>query len=920
MNFRSVIDKLLVWRQDRHIRRRFVKKRTETELAALLLFAIESSRPLPLSDKHVRQAIFSMDSWNLGKELNHKKELEDHLFLSIEGLLIRDAQNSLGSEWQKWLQGSRVAGRCIDTMNPAICRALLCAVKTHKLTLNTIAKEDRDYLLECFRQHYEEALQRLGPKQSADAIPLLLQFAALENLRDATSSHSKMFLRWAQNRPIRPRALAAMDDDQALRAPLRGVGSPHGISVTFYSTASSPMPLRIACAGITGDPVINAKVFTSMFALALASTREPTFVMSNGAIISLDSDLLGSADEEEKSILAAVLGPAGPVQPSSGTVSLGMSQRDAIMLVTEQLQTLQEETGLVQVTRWRVEDRQSLESRIVDAVQAAPNGPRVINTDHDLTANGGVVDVLPLFRKDIDGKAVPIELEISSKSLGPRRVSDLMRQARNSYMQDLIAAGRRREAMAAVTFAEQDRLVKLWNSQSEVAKEELCRQNPNVTITRSVDFELGIVIRLTVPQTVSHREFEEGTRPSLRDSALHYQKKFGKLCEELKLINSDGGKADSLTLKLLVDSLIRHAPLYVEDSTIQLEYVKWVEHYSPVVWEEIIAQAKEIGIPVEVLAGDNVVFNVRSSANQDFVLIQPMMLVDLHDFVAFIRSDGFTDITPAGKAASLQDVLIADKATSVQTIGDIRERYYSWLRKKMEGVNPTQFQVATATPRFITSERIEALVGLRRAKQLLYRGNATAAAAIIKRIRNVDFAPIYFWGAVTHQFRFILHMKYAIHEYKPSYGDLAQQVLNLAVSDVINCLKGKRAHLDKQTEEFIGQLQAADPLFVNGLQNKDLSGELLQQLEQESIAISPEEDEQVRSASNALASLEMLDLAESMKRTGQALPFRGAKQSDVEKELNQIVAASDALSFHWPESAAQIAELPNLIGQSKTQH
>ena len=120
--------------------------------------------------------------------------------------------------------------------------------------------------------------------------------------------------------------------------------------------------------------------------------------------------------------------------------------------------------------------------------------PHVIRSDATWSEGAGVVHCLPLLHRDAAGGVQPVEIQIPYQLLGAERVFKLLRDARGVYMEQLIASGRRRQAFAQQTFAQQDLLVKRWKALSAAEKQAEIRRNPTVTITHSVDFELGISI------------------------------------------------------------------------------------------------------------------------------------------------------------------------------------------------------------------------------------------------------------------------------------------------------------------------------------------------------------------------------------------------------------------------------------------
>jgi hypothetical protein len=860
-------------------------------------------------------------------------------------------------EWHGWLEQARKAGHLIDVTNPAVCRAIKAASDAGKL--DGIEREDYDYLLDCFRRNYEEVLELLGPEEHEKALPVLLEFGAMGQVLEADSSSAKLLRRWASQRQARPRSLESLigkkDWVRAQAAPLRGVGSPHGVSVTIYYTGGSTLPARICCAGATADPVLNSKIFSSMFVTALACDVEPTFVVTGGAALSLRPQPRQSDDSPQRSLLSATVGPDGPVQPRADSVGLGMEPHEAMQLVTVMLSTMEEETGLVRVRRWDYDDALRLEERLAAALRVRQNRVHVINSDPATPENMGVTHFIPLLHRDEEGEVVPVAVEIPYRVLGAGTIVYLLREARDSYMRQLIANARRREATARDAFEKHDRAVKLWQAMSEAEKAQVCRETPVVTITQAYDFELGIIVPID-PQESDRRTYEEDLRPPLRDSAKRYAEKFAELCEKLSGLNREGGRADVVTFKLLVDSLLRRAPLPVESPAFRKEYERWVETTWPVVWAAVEEWAGARGLASETLAADNIVFNARLDPKRDVVVVEPLVAVDLHDFVARVDCQtGLVEILPAGRTPTLGEALIPDAARGVESLDALHGKFEAWVEAKYR-LSKAHGQLKSAEGSILSDARLRALLRLQQGKQQLFRGHADRAAETLDGIRSLDYTAGYFWGAVANQ---CLHLSKSVRPDNMPKGERAERLLNHAVGTLIGHLTGVPEEEDTSLEgalarlgvyvggdalsladhlgqirwrttranapvapkaaEYLRQLQAKDPRFVKRLTARGANvAQVIAEMEAATLKVKPEEEARMRAAAHAVSSLELMALAEELSSAADELPLAGEEIKKVQEVVAGLLDKADSLSFVSPSCDAQIKELPQMLGGGKS--
>lgn len=909
-------------RQESSLCRQFIKQKNNQALTDLLAFAIEHNRSFPIHNSKVRETLFNLSSWKV------EGEYQSQIFLFVEEYLFDNVEQSQKNEWHTWLRASRTSAHHVDVMSPTISQALSYAHNSGKL--DGLSSEDYDYLLGLYLQSYGEILDKTEPGDQQEMLPVLVEFATIAQILGPSEYSTRTLNNWARHRPLQPRALIGMSNEQVYYAPIRGVGSPHGVSVTIYQDAGSGTPIRISCAGSTGDATLNSQVFTSLFATALACDSEPTFVTSGGATLSLESRSRESVTRPTTNLLSAVIGPGGPVEPRSGAPTLGMSTEEAMTLVSDLFDRFQTSTGVVHVMRWQIEDAIQLENQITQALQVKDGSPFVIKSDDHYSEGAGVIHVIPLLHRNDKGTVEPIEIEIPYHLLGAEKVFNLLRKARQTYMEQLISNGQRRLELARRAYEEQDKQVKHWASLSEEQKEAICQRQPWVTITQSYDFELGLIIPLDPPEKVPRRDYEEYQRPQIRDHAREYAKRFAALCQKLEELNKPEGKADILTFKLLVDSMIRQAPLSIP-SRFQVEYRNWVEHSSFLVWAAIEGWARSRGFPPGTLAADNVLFNttLKVTRRRKSVVIQPWIMVDLHDFAIRIdRQKGVMEVFPSGKTPALADVFISDPENNIIDLSSLHKRFCLWVTNNLL-LDDREKQEDAIRSKIFNDSQIRAMITLAKAKQLLFKGDASQAQKIISTIRKFDLAPVYFWGAVAHQYQFLERnqTRFGLKLSQYSQREKAQRLLNAAVATLIEFSKppedvrsksadpyrltrtatSRRAlvPVDKEAKRFLQQLQSRDASFIQGL----LEQQPIFELEGKSLNWSEDDQKRFSAAVYALSSLEFLHLAETMKNTASGLPFEGVWTPNLKQDLKRVIEQTRSLTFRDSPITPQIEEM-----------
>ncbi|MBZ5594746.1 MAG: hypothetical protein LAP39_21080 [Acidobacteriia bacterium] len=958
MDFHRIRELIARWRLKRReasLYRDFVKDRKIVALGQLLSFVAQHDRNLPVERDDFREALFGLDWKRCCDELEAAHR--EIVFRAVDGYLFSLPPDASSGDWRSWIRMSRAAGRVLTVTEPAFAQGLLGAKRHGKL--DDLPKEDSDYLLSCYLRAYGEILERSGVDDRQFALPILLEFAAIAQVLGPTEYSSTILQRWVKHAQQKPRALASFSDDQAYDAPIRGVGSPNGASVTMYQGGQFSTPVRIAYAGTTGDRTLNAQMFSSLFSTALACDNDQSFLTPVGGILHLDYDRSTVTSSERRTVLRATIGIDGPVEPRAGMPSLGMEPDEAFELVAELFQRFRDSTGLVSVMHWGVGDADTLDERVRKALSSGGESTRRLKSEPSHSEAGGVIHVMPLLHRNKDGEIEAIQIPVSYSALNPDLVLKLTRTARQSYMAQLIANGRRREAMAQNAYTQHDRFVKRWQALTEAQKETECKAAPWVTITQSYNFELGMITVVEPPERVSLQEYEERRRPDLRDSAKQYAEKFGALCATLDKLNQTGGIADTLSFRFLIDAAIRGDSLLIADSRFRSEYKMWVDHTSAPVWALLEDWAIRRQYPVELMAADNILFNSRLSDDGLTVWIQPHIMIDLHDFEIIIDGAAGTMYAfPGGRTTSLKERLIPDRKHGILDPSTLHRQFCGWVQTHL-GISDARFKGDRNLRQKVMGEkRLAGLVLLQQGKRLLFKGELERSVEAFEKARKSDLAAVYFWGAVAHEYRFLrdyrqdlvgvgnldesakrdrllnaaLHI--LIESLKPaapklSMQDLEGQLRAAGLSDVLSSRGGKgrtalveqllassmtRAlPLDNNAKVLLDQLRARDAAFVKGLikDKPDIAA-----LESASLNLTAAEEERLRAAMYAVSSLDFLSLAETMKTVARSMPFAGRPSSELRKELEEIVRRTRTLPLTDPPGAPQIEELTGLLGQS----
>lgn len=952
---RDFIARWRLKRREAWLYRNFVANPRPVTLAYLLSFLTQNDLDLSVKGDEFRELLLRLD-WKKccdEIEITHR----EIVFQAVDTYLFGRAEDASTGAWRSWIKMSRVAGRVLTATEPWFARGLLAAKRHGKL--NDLPKEDSDYLLSCYLKAYGEILEQSGVDDREFALPILLEFAAIARVLGPTEYSSNILHRWVRHAQQRPRPLGSFSNEEAYEAPIRGVGSPNGASVTMYQGGQFSTPVRIAYAGITGDRTLNAQMFSSLFSTALACDNDQSFLTPVGGVLHLDRERNLVASAGPGTVLRASVGISGPTESRAGAPLLGMEPDEAFQLVTELFQRFKNSTGLVSVMHWGVGDAEALNERVRKALSSAGESTRRLISEPGHSEGAAVIHVMPLLHRDVDGEVQPIQIPVSYSALNPDLVLKLTRTTRQSYMTQLIGNGRRREAMAQDAYIRHDGLVKRWQALPEAEKAAQCDASPWVTITQSYNFELGIITVVEPPERIPLREYEEKRRPDLRDSAKQYAERFAALCATLERLNQSGGIADTLSFRFLIDAAIRGDYLPIGDGRFRSEYKTWVEHASTPVWALIEDWAIRRRYPVELLAADNVLFNSRLSEDGLTVWIQPCVMIDLHDFEIIIDGKvGMMYAFVGGRTPTLKERLVRNQSKGIVDLPTLHREFSRWVKTHLDISKARHRGDRDLRTKIMNETRLAGLILLQQGKRLLFKGEVEASIHAFEKARKSDLAPVYFWGAVAHQYEFLRDYRHdlvdggnldesarrdrllnaavyiLVESLKPvpvlSYEELEERLRTAGLSSLLPSTANPKQRMalmeqilatsltrslpiDNDAKLFFDQLRARDSTFINGLLEDPPD---IASLEQASLNLNPAEGNRLNAAIYALTSLDFLSFAEAMKTVARSMPFTGSPTSEIRTQLEDIVERSRTLPLNDPPNALQIEQLTGLLGQS----
>lgn len=718
---------------------RLIEMHNNQALAELVFFLAKYNRSFDSNNSKARDALFKVKSWQIPEEY---KDYQSYLFFWAEEYLF-DLNNSVqANEWRVWLNAARTLKHQVDVMDPRVAQALGNAFK-----FNNFHTEDYEYLyIPCMKAWKQMLVNVRGSHEQEELIPIFLAYGTLAQEFGINEDSQEVFRYWSMNRAVRPRALLAMDDELACHAPIRGIGSPHGIVITFHEDPSRK-PVSISCAGSTGDLTLNLKLFTALFARALTCELQSTLVMSNGSTLSI-----APQDNDEK-MNWLVTG----INIEGGSI-LDDNDKQILNVLAGSLLKDLEQSGLVQLRNYTgAGERERLTKKIIDILKQKNDGIHIIESNSNVVNEAGVVHVIPFLYRDADGIVRPIEIEIPCAYLGADEVFKILHNARSENIQQLINAGRQRQSILRKAFHDQRKRIRWWESLSDEDKANQCTQLRTISVAQSYDSDLGIFVRLEPPEEIERSKYENEDSPRLCDALERDISRYETLCNKLEKIDAPNGEADKLTFKFLVDAMIRQAPVLItRPKEFINEYKEWVALRSGLVWAAIENWVIQRGLSSQVLARDNILFDVDYTTDLTSVIIRPVIMVDIHDFLVRVDcTNGLLEVISGANTPTLLEVLDAKQKKKIDDLKTLHGQFsmrveeISWVRdmtKPIEG-KPEQEKPSHS--------QTDTLLGLFKVRHLLLLGATNKAIKLVDALSKSYFSPVYFWRAFTYQYRFL---------------------------------------------------------------------------------------------------------------------------------------------------------------------
>lgn len=720
----------------------FVERPQIGTLTDLLTYVVRYDLEFSVANDAIRKGLMSLESWQIAPDY-----LRQLLLAGIEAHLYGHVASTQAQTWDKWLYESRLARRRIDMSSPIVESAFLEAFRTGKI--KSLARAEYDYLLECYRASFASEMGSFPTSESRAALPLLLELTAIAHVLGPDDSYAEILQQWSHQAIQPPRALIDMNDEEADTAPISGVGSPHRMEITYLEEVGAATPTRIICAGTTADPALNSRIFTNLFAAALACESEPTLLTVNGCVLSLNPEP-SLFDQNLVELRSIAVGPAGPVEPTVDTVNLGMTSEDAMLFVRGVFEKYQENTGLINVSHWETHVSNELDRRIAKAFESLRSDPFELDLSDLLPYEPGTVVAVPMLHRDSNGSVVALAIEMPYSVLGAETVYRLLQTARGVYLHELVTTARIRLDEASRARTDYEQRWRRWNQLSEEDKQQKDRSIPSYTISLEVDYVTGQHTKLEQPVEMSHREYMDTMLPALFINARTGVQRWAHIVNHIEKINQPQGLADTLTFKVLADAMLREATLPIEHTDFQSRYREWVDICRVPVWAVIQRSAEEHGFTWQELAADHVVFNARQLSNPDRVVIEPWLLIDLYQSTIQIDPEqGTMRVIQTQPRPTLQDELRSGETLGIADTRDLYSSFCDWFGAFIGYPDPPLLRLEQMEQHMAEDRRLYLCVQIERAKTILIYGDPKEAIALLNREVQDDQAPIYFWLAVA---------------------------------------------------------------------------------------------------------------------------------------------------------------------------
>jgi len=829
--------------------------------------------------------------------------------------------------------------RRMPVTDPVLAHALVTAKRTGKL--DELPEEDSRYLLRAYHDAFGARLNSADPNRSGkDALPIVVEFGAISQLLGSDNASRTILERWRTVFAKRPSALNLSNWDQALDCPIEGIGSPSRMVVTRYGT-DPRIPDRLCAAGTTPDKLLNRHMASGLFTTALACDPETSLISTVAARLDIGERRM----RFDRVLLHASVNAAGVGDASLTGPVLGVSAEEAMSLASEMFSQSAQASGLVRIRDSELSLCERLDSDIASAITETSGEERRFTSRQNPAQSIGRVHITPLLHRTPEGSAEVVTIPVPLELFNPKRLLAIARATRQSYMAELIANGRRREAFCKEMYNTHDKIVKEWESLDETERIRRFKDAPDVTIIESVDFELGLVVPMKQPQKKSRMDFENQIRPALRDSARSYAIQFNELCEKLEKLNRDDGIADKLCLKLVVDSLIRNADIPVENEEFSMHYQSLRKTTSDRLWSRLQTWALGRGYPPELLASHSTVFDSKIDDNEGTVFVIPFVVINLDDYEIIIdRKSGLMYAFTSQHTPSLNDAIKdASDGDGDVTPKELRERAREYLRFRASALTNLSGALNDLKRMIGGNERVETVLLLEQGKGLLMKGAAAEAFECLSKAGQRSPAPVLFWAAVAAQYgRYSkfgdphsasqnphkARLNAAIADVLGDLGPVERRLRRtealvkaalrldnpererLLLQSVVGQVIGPGSGLAPRARGLVERLRSKHPSFVSKITRENAN---LFEVERAELALSEKEQIQLRVAIQALTAVDFLRLGVQMQQTAKRLPLWGSPAPDLRRDMEQIIKAARLQPLHDPPGIEQFEDLAEML-------
>ncbi len=806
----------------------------------------------------------------------------------------------------------------------------------------------RDSMADLIGQRLEDRIT--DTNLSPEDIQLLIEISAAGYFEEFTDKKKNLLDAWSKLYPIYP------DKDRfsrsslidVLEGPSLGLSSMDNITSTIYQLPYTSHPQRIVIAGKSGDSILNNYIYTAAFMGCLGVKHNPSFVTGQCALIILDQESNAARIRMEDYHKNITIGPPGLTPeklPSSP--ALGMEMSKTSEAITQTLGTCEDYSGLIQILRYPGSNMEEIQSKIGNFLAAKDGKTHVLDFVSNNPDEIRVIDCLPYLWQNPDkGSVEELKIPVPSYLFDCSLFRQLIGNSREIYLTKILEDMQKRYALARSTYEHSCNRLEWWGSLKEKDRQEHIAKNPTILIHFSVDLVLGITVRLDPPEKVPIEKYYNVNLPQLRDHAHEMMEKHEKTCEYLEMFNSPGGLLEQYTISYLLDTLIRNAPIDIDDEKFCIYFDKWRNSRSLAVQANMINWLKEKNIPSDFIFNSHTAFDIVFEDGGDIAYFRPHAIVAPNDFVVTIHSDiPLPEYLPCASPHKIRDLdentakndedIAKEITDSIKQWGDIIEVFHKPEEQKL------MEKLCKVLP------EAEYAIKLRTARREIFNGNIKNALENLKKIKGQDLAPIYFWIAVGEQALrsggtragkqneedvmiaiSMLRTYLAADCLSRDFND--REALNviqesirtrdgqpLDIQDVLKLIGDKTSlvfsSMNARALEALGQARGINEDYVR----REL---FLAKLSEDELKLMNIDDSQIptlQAIDEGLAAIELFNLACMIKDTGDRIPVVGSSLNEVKGNVGAVLQLAKQLRHSPPPVVDELEKLEELLSGIK---